>query len=207
MKKWLTVRPGLQWQLLWIPYLIIFFLENNYTVPKYIIHTPLDDLIPFCEWFAFPYCSWFLLLVGVTALLWWYDTRAYYKLVKMMFSGMFFCLFIYIILPNGLELRPPVVERENIATWIMNFLWQVDDPANVCPSIHCQTSAAMALAFSGSRLGRGKPGRQILAWCWAGLICASTVFTKQHSILDVVLGVALVVPWYFILYRKEKTAL
>ena len=89
MKKWLTVRPGLQWQLLWIPYLIIFFLENNYTVPKYIIHTPLDDLIPFCEWFAFPYCSWFLLLAGVTALLWWYDTQAYYKLVKMMFSGMF----------------------------------------------------------------------------------------------------------------------
>lgn len=206
MKALLTSRPGLQWQLLWIPYLVIFFLENTHVVPKYIIHCSLDDLIPFCEWFAFPYCSWFLLLAGVTALLWWNDTQAYYKLVKMMFSGMFFCLFIYIILPNGLELRPETLDRENIATWVMNFLWTMDDPANVCPSIHCQTSAAMALAFSGSRLGTGHPGRQVVAWLWAGLICASTVFTKQHSIVDVVLGVALVIPWYFILYRKNQRA-
>ena len=204
MKSLLTSRPGLQWQLLWIPYLVIFFLENSRIVPKYIIHSPLDDLIPFCEWFAFPYCSWFFLLAGVTVLLWWNDTGAYYKLVKMMFSGMFFCLFIYIVLPNGLDLRPQMLDRENIATWIMNFLWTMDDPANVCPSIHCQSSACMALAFSKSKLAQNHPGRKVIAFGWAALICLSTMFTKQHSIIDVVLGVALILPWYFILYRRKR---
>lgn len=201
--KLITSRPGLQWQLLWIPYLVIFFLENAFIVPKYIIHCPLDDLIPFCEWFAFPYCSWFLLLAGVTLLLWWNDTPAYYKLVKMMFSGMFFCLFLYILFPNGLHLRPETIDRQNIAVLIMQTLWGVDEPANVCPSIHCQSSACMALAFSQSRLARGKWGWKLVAWGWALLICLSTVFTKQHSAVDVALGLILVIPWYFILYYKK----
>ena len=61
----------------------------------------------------------------------------------------------------------------------------------------------MALAYSKSRLAAGRRGRQVLAWCWAGLICLSTLFTKQHSAIDVVCGLALVVPWYFALYRRR----
>jgi len=44
----------------------------------------------------------------------------------------------------------------------------------------------------------------VLAWGWALLICASTVFTKQHSIVDVVCGLALVAVWVPVLYRKPK---
>ena len=66
----------------------------------------------------------------------------------------------------------------------------------------------MALAFSQSRLAKGHPGLKVLAWVWAALICASTVFTKQHSILDVVCGLALVAVWVPVLYAKKtkKTA-
>ena len=38
----------------------------------------------------------------------------------------------------------------------------------------------------------------------AVLICVSTVFTKQHSIIDVVCGLALVAVWVPVLYRKPK---
>ena len=74
-------RPHLWYQLYWVVYLIWFFwLDLTVTAPKYIIHSPLDDLIPFNEWFVLPYCSWFLLLAGVTAALWWCDTASYDKL-------------------------------------------------------------------------------------------------------------------------------
>ena len=83
-----NLKPHLWFQLYWVVYLIWFFwLDLTVKNPKYIIHAPLDDLIPFCEWFVFPYCSWFFLLAGVTALLWWYDTASYDKLCLMMFSG------------------------------------------------------------------------------------------------------------------------
>ena len=61
----------------------------------------------------------------------------------------------------------------------------------------------MALAFSSSTFTEKRPGLKVLAWVWAALICASTVFTKQHSILDVVCGLALVAVWVPILYTKK----
>ena len=41
-------RPHLWYQLYWVVYLIWFFwLDLTVTDPKYIIHSPLDDFIPF----------------------------------------------------------------------------------------------------------------------------------------------------------------
>lgn len=204
----LKLRPNLWFQVYWILYVIWFFaLDWLNKDPKYIIYSPLDGYIPFCEWFIFPYCSWFFLLAGVMALLWWYDTPSYNKLCLMMFSGMTFCLIVYMILPNGLDLRPAAeaVGRDNIAMRIMRLIWKADAPNNVCPSIHCQSSGCMALAFSKSKLAEHRPWLKILAWGWAGLICVSTLFTKQHSVIDVVCGLALTAVWYWPLYGRRRT--
>ena len=204
---WSRRRPHMWFQLYWVVYLIWFFwLDLTIKDPKYIIHAPLDDRIPFNEWFIFPYCSWFVLLAGVTALLWWCDTQSYDKLCLTMFSGMTFCLILYMLLPNGLDIRPTVdaVGRSNIAMSIMQLIWRADASVNVCPSIHCQSSACMALAFSHSKLAKERPALKILAWVWAALICASTVFTKQHSIIDVVCGLTVAFVWVPVVYRSAK---
>lgn len=200
-------KPHLWYQLYWVIYLVWFFwLDNAITQPKYIIHAPLDDLIPFNEWFVIPYCSWFLLLVAVTALLWWKDTASYDKLCLMMFSGMTFCLIVYMLLPNGLDLRPTVEEigRSNPAMWVMQLLWKADASVNVCPSIHCQSTACMAIAISESKLAEERPVLRPIALVWAALICLSTVFTKQHSVLDVVCGLTVAVVWLPVLYRGRN---
>ena len=170
-------RPHLWYQLYWVVYLIWFFwLDLTVTAPKYILHSPLDDLIPFNEWFVLPYCS------------------------------MTFCLIVYMILPNGLELRPAVetLGRDNPALRIMQLLWKADAAVNVCPSIHCQSSVCMAMAFSHSKLAEGKPLRKVLAWVWAALICLSTVFTKQHSVIDVACGLAVAFVWLPVVYRPAR---
>ena len=205
----LKSRPHLWFQLYWVIYLVWFFaLDWTITDPTYIIHSPLDDLIPFNEWFIFPYCSWFFLLAGVTGLLWWHDPKSYDKLCLMMFSGMTFCLILYMILPNGVDLRPTAAQvgRDNIAMDLMQLIWKADASNNVCPSIHCQSSGCMALAFAKSKLAAGRPWLKALAYGWAALICISTVFTKQHSVIDVVCGLALVAVWYYPLYGRKKAA-
>lgn len=210
IQRFLTARPHLWYQLYWVLYVVWFFtIDGRITDPKYIIYSPLDDWIPFNEWFIFIYCSWFALLVGVFAALWWNDTASYDKLCLTMFSGMTFCLIVYMVLPNGLDIRPvaETAGRENIAMSIMRLIWRADTPNNVCPSIHCQSSACMALAFSHSKLAEGRPGRKAAAWIWCALICASTVFTKQHSIIDVACGLVLAAVWALVLYhRPRKTA-
>ena len=81
------LRPHLWYQAYWFVYLIWFFtLDALVQDPKYIIHSPLDDYIPFNEWFVFPYCSWFVLLALVLALLWWNDTPSYDRLCLSMLS-------------------------------------------------------------------------------------------------------------------------
>ena len=200
------LKPHLWFQAFWVIYLIWFFwLDLTIKIPMYIIHSPIDDLIPFNEWFIFPYCSWFVLLAAVTAMLWWYDTESYDKLCLMMFSGMTLCLMIYMILPNGLDIRPTAeaIGRDNLAMRIMQLIWKADASVNVCPSIHCQSSGCMALAFSQSKLAKHRPALRAVAWGWAGLICLSTVFTKQHSIIDVVCGLVLVAVWVPFLYGKK----
>ena len=84
---------------------------------------------------------------------------------------------------------------------ILQLIWKADASVNVCPSIHCQSSACMALAFTNSRLAKDRPALKVLAWVWAALICASTVFTKQHSIIDVVCGLAVAFVWVPVVYR------
>ena len=206
-RSWLARHPVGFMALYSIFYLSVFhYLEANVPLRSILVHCRLDDLIPFNEWFVIPYCSWFLLLAGVTAALWWCDTATYDKLCLTMFSGMTFCLIVYMILPNGLELRPAVetLGRDNPALRIMQLLWKADAAVNVCPSIHCQSSACMAIAFSGSTLAKDRPWLKVLAFGWAALICASTVFTKQHSIIDVFCGLAVAFIWVPVLYLRPR---
>ena len=53
----------------WIVYFILYFLTENLIPPErcHLVHSALDDLIPFHEGFAIPYCLWFL-LIAVTLL-------------------------------------------------------------------------------------------------------------------------------------------
>jgi len=50
----------------------------------------------------------------------------------------------------------------------------------------------------------GKPLRKVLAWAWAALICLSTVFTKQHSVIDVACGLAVAFVWLPVVYRPAR---
>ena len=50
----------------WIGYFILYFLTEN-LIPRdrcYPVHSKLDDIIPFCEYFVIPSVGWYLLIVG-----------------------------------------------------------------------------------------------------------------------------------------------
>ena len=48
-------------------YMVTFSYIENRDVHHYIVHTALDDKIPFCEYFIIPYLLWFI-FVAVTIL-------------------------------------------------------------------------------------------------------------------------------------------
>ena len=187
-------------------YLLGFFLVERLVEPTYILHCPLDDWIPFCEYFIVPYAFWFVELVLVPLLLLRYDVGQYYYLCFVMFVGMTCCLLLYVLLPNGLELRVEIT-RHNLCAELVRLMQQLDTPTNVCPSIHVASSLAMDLAICRSVLGQMRRVR-IASHGVFVLIVLSTVFLKQHSVIDVFWGAVLTLVlhgiWTWIINPKEK---
>ena len=49
---------------IWYFYMISFMLVEKISTETHLIHSFVDDLIPFCEYFIIPYMLWFLVVLG-----------------------------------------------------------------------------------------------------------------------------------------------
>ena len=101
------------------------------------------------------------------------------------------------------ELRPVSFERDNIFTRFMGWFYNFDTNTNVCPSLH--VVGAMAVLFAGWRGEHlKKPVIRALLIVVTVFICLSTVFLKQHSVIDVAAALALCVAAYPIAFKWIK---
>ena len=204
--RWVTDHPIAFALIFFVFYLIGFFtLEQLITEPVYLIHCTLDDWIPFNEWFIFAYGSWFFLIPWALITLLRRDRSNYFYLCAVMFSGMAICLLLYLLFPNGLNLRPQTIPINNPAAWLVQAAWAMDTSTNVCPSIHVASTLAILFAVWRSHIWHHR--KLVVGGCTllTVLICLSTLFLKQHSVVDVLCGIALTVLLHLAvtqLYRK-----
>ena len=105
----------------------------------------------------------------------------------MMFAGATICLLIYLIWPNGLMLREEI-GSETMCAEIIRFLRNIDPPRNVCPSIHVSSTVAIHLSVCHSEAFGKKRKMRALSLAVTVGISLSTVFIKQHSVIDVFWG-------------------
>ena len=172
--------------LYWPIYCLLFmFVERFYQVDSYYaMYCPLDDLIPFEEIFVIPYMFWFVFLVGIHIYTLLYDVDAFRKLMYFIITTYSLTIVIYLLFPTCQNLRPVSFERDNVLTRFMAGFYQFDTNTNVCPSIHVIGSLAVLFtAWNCKKLQH--PAWKISFAVTAFLISISTVFLKQHSILDV----------------------
>lgn len=197
------------WPLLYVFIYLPWFLLLEYKFPAdypglHIVHCPLDDMIPFCEWFVIPYLLWFLYIPAVFLFLFYHSKNEFYRICAYEFTGMTICLLIYTIFPNGLDLRLTEIEHGNILTELVQFLYKSDTPTNVCPSIHVFATLSAHLCLIKSPHMKELKSRQKIkkfSWVLTVLICLSTVFLKQHSVIDVICGILLSIVMYFITFK------
>lgn len=189
--------------LLYMPWFC--YLEHHVTHHYYQIHSPLDDYIPFVEFFIIPYLLWFLFIAVTTAYFFFTDRKGFYRLCAFMFSGMTVFLVVCTVFPNGLDLRPTSFPRENVFTDLVKWLYATDTPTNVLPSIHVFNSLAASFAIAHSRALKKKKWVQPAAYLLTLLIILSTMFLKQHSVTDVFAAMVMAgVLYYFVYVPAEK---
>ena len=195
MRNWFSRHPIWFMAFYLVFYLSVFhWLEVNITVPEVWVHCHLDDLIPFCKYAVIPYLAWFIWIPFTLFYLLWKAPRAdFWRLCLPLFAGMTIALAVYVILPNGLDLRPYRVYGSDIFARIVRQLYSTDTATNVCPSIHVFNSVTLMMAYYRSRIFEEhcrrwmRPASAVL--CLS--IIASTVLLKQHSCIDVVMGILL----------------
>lgn len=187
-----------------IAYLTAFFFMEARNVPIHIIHTKFDDMIPFCEYFIIPYVLWYLYVCGTVLYLGLTDKtlKEYNRFISNMVAGMVVFVITSLVYPNGQNLRPDIAV-DNIFTWAVNLLYTLDTSTNILPSLHVFASVACDLA-----LCRDARFKKHTFWQWIShiltiLICLSTMFLKQHSIIDVVAALFCNALFYPIIYSRE----
>lgn len=180
-----------------------FYLENKVTTKFTPVHSRLDDIIPFNEYFVIPYFLWFAYIFATVAYFFFKSKSDFYKCCAYLFIGMTICLIIYTIWPNGHYLRPKNLKalgRDNIFIDILSILYRIDTATNVFPSIHVYNSVGAMIAINKSGKLHQIKWLQWSALILTILICLSTVFLKQHSVLDIFGALALNIIMYVIIY-------
>lgn len=185
------VRRNIFLAMFW-PLFGLCFYALEWLVPQrefFVMYHPIDDLIPFCELFVIPYLGWFVFMVTAYVYTFFADPRAFRRLMQFTILTYGCGLLVFFLFPTCQNLRPVSFERNNLLTRIMAWFYTCDTSTNVCPSLHVCGSLAAAFGFTDTRRF-SSPGRKAVIYLTALTICVSTVFVKQHSVLDTVCGFA-----------------
>ncbi len=180
-------------------------LEQNVKKGFAVIHVELDDWIPFNEYFIIPYLLWFVYVGGAIAYFFFTNKGDYYRLCTFLFAGMTISLMICTFFPNGTDLRVAVDPSENLCSWLVWLIHQADTATNVFPSIHVYNSLGVHFAVMNSRTLAKKHGIRRSSFFLMAAICMSTVFLKQHSVVDVI-GATLLAWAIFPLVYTERVS-
>lgn len=190
LQAWFPLHRYCLW-LLYLPAYLLYFgiLELFPPTEVHLIECPLDSLIPQIPAFFIPYALWWGLFPG--ALVWalFKDTKEQFlKLSFVLFGGYTVCLIVYTVYPNGIQIREELTGHD-LFSFALRVLRSLDPPINVCPSMH--VSSTVAIMFSGLRTKTLKLRGKCILSLVSVLIILATLFIKQHSVIDVLLGILL----------------
>src|SRR3989338_6179632 len=171
----------------------IYFITNFLNAGRgtYSFNIFLDGLIPFVPLFVFFYFIYFpfVLLPFLFA-----KGKNFINLVKANIFIIMISNLIYVLIPTKIP-RPEFIAND-IPTFVLNFVYNID---NLFPSLHVSMTFLALLAIS-------KINKKffLIALVLFALTTLSTLFIKQHYVLDVLSGLMLGYAAYKIYFKKLK---
>lgn len=206
MTNWITVNIRkllpLSWLLAVMACSWLYGLTNGITRPLHTMELWLDRMIPFNEYFIIPYIIWGPCIFLSFIFFFFKNRDAYYRMIVSSVIGHMFCYAFYMTYQT--HVPRPFITDDTIFLKLVNYIYSNDQPVNCFPSIHVLTTYLMMRAFYWEKL------RKSVAWIpqFIGIsIILSTVFVKQHVVIDVaggiILGEAMLLLVYHPAFRRQ----
>lgn len=111
----------------------------------------------------------------------------FYRFVSADMLSRFICGIFFVLVPTTNE-RPEVLGTD-ISSHLVRFIYSMDRPTNLFPSIHCLVSWFCFIGLARSQ--KIPKWYKAFSFVFAILVCCSTQFTKQHYMIDVFAGIAI----------------
>ena len=190
----------------WLIYFALYFLTENLIPAEkcHVVHCFLDDIIPFNEFFLIFYVGWYVLVFGSLLYYFLYDVKRFRQLDLYIFVTQMVAMACYIFFPSRQDLRPEVFPRENFFTWVLGLIYTFDTNTGVCPSLHVAYSLAIISVMVKDE-NLSKP-LKLFVTVFSILVCLSTAFVKQHSVVDILAALPVVLLGEILIYGKAYWA-
>jgi membrane-associated phospholipid phosphatase len=188
----------------WLVYFAFYFLTEN-LIPVsacHVIHSSVDDMIPFNEYFLLFYCWWYVLIVISLGYFLLYDIRKFKELQVFIMVTQAVAMAVYIIYPSVQLGRPAVMPHDNFLCDLMRFIYMFDTPTGVCPSLHVAYSLGIGTVWCKSE--RAPKWWKAFVVLSVIMISISVMFVKQHSFIDVAAAVPVGIIAYILVYGKHS---
>lgn len=161
------------------------------------VHTPelaVDRLLPLVPAWALVYGVLYAFLIALPVFV--IQQEDLIRRTVWAYLTVWITAYIGFLLYPTVAPRPSVVPGDGFAAWGLRFLYDADPPYNCFPSLHVAHS--FVSAFAASRVHRLLG---FIATACASLVALSTLFTKQHYVVDLVGGIALALAAYLVFLR------
>lgn len=160
---------------------------------------PADNAVPFLPWTIIIYFTCYIFWVVNYILIYGRSKEQAYRFLLADIASRTVCLMCFLLWPTTIE--RPEINTDGFFESLVRFLYAVDAPVNLFPSIHCLCSW---YCFIGICKDREIPLEyRIFSLCYAIAVFISTLTTKQHVIVDVAAGIILAQLTYDISMKTE----
>ena len=150
-------------------------------LPAHRMATALDAAIPVrAEWVVIYFLTFVFWLASAVLLL--SESPAYARRMERGYLiAMLICGVVFLTWPT--TMTRPVPPDTGLFNILLRLLYEMDDPVNLCPSLHVLITYFCIRAAMGSRI---IPRWYFpAAWFFLVLVCLCILFVKQHVLADI----------------------
>lgn len=179
---------------------ILYFISKLLQGDLNLVGNVIDTKIPFVPAFFIPYCIWYLMIFIIPYYLYCKDKDKFIKYTMAYILCSMIGNIVFISYPS--TVARPTVTGTDIFSLIAKFIYWIDTPTNCFPSLHCAISMLFILYICESK--NTNIITKISVCIISILIMLSTLFTKQHVVVDFISGDILALIVYLIVKPSKK---
>ncbi|MCX7746363.1 MAG: phosphatase PAP2 family protein [Clostridia bacterium] len=169
-----------------IPIVNIFYgILNNADRGVSNLVTRLDDSIPFIKVFVIPYMFWYPFMILTMVYFCVKDRKTYVRSLISINISLIVCYVIFYFYQTTVP-RPELLGNDFLTRFV-GLVYGSDKPYNCFPSIHVLTCYIMMIAVTKSTIRN--LWIKLLVYSISAVIIISTLYIKQHVVLDVIGGI------------------